>query len=515
METKSTRIDWGLWLQWVLASTVGGIMGNFIATSVATSWAMAGAFFGAGMGIVQWVILRQRISQAGWWVLAAIAGAAVGFSANMTLLESGILLTRGGIWIGALTGILQWFILRKQTYQSGWWVLASTVGWEVGWTVGYVVAPGTVMSAGLAFAIASAITGGLLVWLLQPGGVERMAYARQRLQAAPPFPMPASLRRAPGWAWGLGVVGIIVLVGLLGLGAGLFGPRPTPTKVAGLPTATAVNPTPTPPPPTKVAGLPTATAVNPTPSPGLGATRTRPADRMTMVYVPAGTFQMGSDKRDPSAQEDEKPPHPVTLDAFWIDKYEVSNIQYTRCVLAGACQLTGDTDGAKYNYPVVGVSWDDAANYCGWARGRLPREAEWEYAARGPNGPIYPWGDTFDGQRTNFCDTRCILNWKNESYDDGYERTAPVDSFPAGASWVGALNMAGNVWEWVNDYYGNYSSEPQVNPTGPSSGTYRVLRGGAWHGNGEGVRAADRRRDTAPMSRADPIGFRCVVEPGG
>jgi formylglycine-generating enzyme required for sulfatase activity len=224
-----------------------------------------------------------------------------------------------------------------------------------------------------------------------------------------------------------------------------------------------------------------------------------------MVYVPAGPFQMGSDERDPNAEEDEKPPHQVTLDTFWIDKYEVSNTQYARCVEAGTCQKSAYADDAAYNgadYPVVGVSWQDAGDYCGWAGGRLPTEAEWEYAARGPDEPIYPWGDTFDSSKVNAAGS-----------NDGYERTAPVDSFPVGDSWVGALNMAGNVWEWANDWYGSYPSEPQVNPTGPPSGQYRVLRGGSWGTDEEYVRAA-YRYSGPPDGRNVSFGFRCVVEPG-
>jgi serine/threonine-protein kinase len=234
---------------------------------------------------------------------------------------------------------------------------------------------------------------------------------------------------------------------------------------------------------------------------------------MEMVYVPDGTFEMGSAEDDPSAGKDEKPPHQVTLDTFWIDRYEVSNAQYTRCVETGACQASRLADTTAYNgagYPVVGVSWGDAADYCEWVGGRLPTEAEWEYAARGPEGYIYPWGDTFDGTRVNFCDTNCPATWKDESYDDGYEWTAPVGNYPSGASWVGAEDMAGNVSEWVNDWYDGYPGTYHSDRFGT---TYRVLRGGSSDKYEGHVRAATRGA-YLPDSRNFNVGFRCVVEPG-
>jgi len=173
----------------------------------------------------------------------------------------------------------------------------------------------------------------------------------------------------------------------------------------------------------------------------------------------------------------------------------------------------GPGSSAEDDHPVVQVSREDAAAYCEWAGGQLPTEAQWEKAARGTDGRMWPWGNTYDGIRGSFCEAQCpIERWKDDSYDDGYAFTAPVGSFPSGASPYGALDMAGNVWEWVADwyddsYYGDSSSE---SPSEPPSGTERAMRGGAWYDNEPWVRCTVRHQNP-PWSRCDDVGFRCAV----
>jgi len=239
--------------------------------------------------------------------------------------------------------------------------------------------------------------------------------------------------------------------------------------------------------------------------------------KVDQVFVSAGSFMMGSE----GGTDNEQPVHEVTLDAFWIDRTEVTNAQYAACVDDGACDPPGnsssDTRGSYYgnpeyaDYPVIHVSWDDAAAYAAWAGGRLPTEAEWEYAARGPESLEYPWGNTFDGERLNFCDANCPFDPRNSSWDDGHADTAPAGSYPEGASWAGALDMAGNVWEWTNDWYDSdyYTRSPGNNPTGPETGQYRALRGGSWGSFGQNSRAAVRLIDI-PVIRYNLIGFRVV-----
>ena len=233
---------------------------------------------------------------------------------------------------------------------------------------------------------------------------------------------------------------------------------------------------------------------------------------MVMVYVPAGEFLMGSDSTiDSQAYADELPQHKVYLDAFWIDQTEVTNAQYAFCMKGGQCTLPAKTlsntrssyyENNQYaNYPVIYVDWNQALDYCVWAGGRLPSEAEWEKAARGIDGRIYPWGGATPEQS--------LLNYNQNKGD-----TTAVGSYPNGASLYGALDMAGNVWEWVNDWYSNsyYQNSPVKNPIGPDSGTSRVLRGGSWDRDARHVRSASRYGNY-PNYWYNYLGFRCVSSP--
>jgi formylglycine-generating enzyme required for sulfatase activity len=226
---------------------------------------------------------------------------------------------------------------------------------------------------------------------------------------------------------------------------------------------------------------------------------------------------MGSTEGD----SDEQPVHAVARDGFWIDRTEVTNARFAAFLNERGNQAEGgatwleleDEDclieqvGGEFqpksgyaDHPVVEVSWYGAAAYCGWAGARLPTEAEWEYAARGPDGYVYPWGD---GAPT--CELAQFRGCSGS--------TVPVGSLPEGASWCGALDMAGNVWEWVADWYERYPSGRQMNPVGPPSGERRVLRGGSWDSGQRIVRAANRDH-FAPDNRLIFVGFRCVGLPG-
>jgi formylglycine-generating enzyme required for sulfatase activity len=274
---------------------------------------------------------------------------------------------------------------------------------------------------------------------------------------------------------------------------------------------------------------PVVPAFSTTPALGLGSTRISPADDMTMVLVPAGSFPMGS----AVGLTDEQPVHTVYLDAFWLDRTEVTNVQYRRCLGAGACQPPAPTtyfDDPNYgDHPVVFVSWNKAQDYCAWAGRRLPTEAEWEKAATW--NPVtnekytYPWGNTFDCRKGNFDDeTTYDAAMMPGSYEncDGFPNTAPVGSFPTGASPYGALDMAGNVWEWVHDAFievdpltpsikNYYAISPPANPQGvdPKLSAYRVIRGGSWNWTFGSGRAAYRLWYGLDDSY-DAVGFRCA-----
>ncbi len=257
-------------------------------------------------------------------------------------------------------------------------------------------------------------------------------------------------------------------------------PKPTITST---PTPTSI-PAKT----TKKRPIPSQSSTPPPRSTPTSEVKTRSQDGMTMVYIPAGDFTMGSPAGE--GGDDEVPQYKVFLDGFWIDRTEVTNAQYRAFVGATgqraptSCDWGDPTydDTEKTNHPVVCVSWDDAKAYCEWTGAQLPTEAEWEKAVRGNDRRPYPWGIGFDGSRLNYCDTNCEGSHKDTGANDGYARTAPVGNYPTGVSLYGALDMAGNVWEWVSDWYGfyYYSRSPESNPQGPDSGQFRVLRGGSW-----------------------------------
>lgn len=213
-----------------------------------------------------------------------------------------------------------------------------------------------------------------------------------------------------------------------------------------------------------------------------------------MIKVPAGNFIMGISQSKP---EDNGPEHEIWLNSFWIDKYEVTNDQYHRCVTADECNEPEDllfyNDKLYAYHPVVYITWYDARDYCKWKDKRLPSEAEWEKAARGNDSRLYPWGNEL------FLE---LLNANNQNVG-----TMPVGNYPEGASPYGVLDMAGNVWEWVDNWYTPYpGSDFQSDLFGEK---YKVVRGGSWNHPAEDARAT--QRDIAHPQRAiRVVGFRCA-----
>ena len=296
-------------------------------------------------------------------------------------------------------------------------------------------------------------------------------------------------------------------------------------------------------PTTTTIALPTAGSANT----GSGTENVMVSDKdgMVQILVPAGEFEMGAE----GTSEDETPVHTVFLDTFVIDQTEVTQGMFAVFVTDTGYQTDAEKEGWGWVYPgsdnweqvdgvtwrlpqgpadeantdqddhpAVMVSWNDAAAYCDWAGRRLPTEAEWEKAARGADGRVYPWGSQ-DPEDTmlNMADSNLVVSWADAELDDGYTFTAPAGSYPQGASPYGALDMSGNVWEWTADWYGEdyYESSSASNPTGPSSGEFRVLRGGGWSSNTIGARSAYRNA-FMPDYRDDNNGFRCAavyVEP--
>jgi formylglycine-generating enzyme required for sulfatase activity len=305
-------------------------------------------------------------------------------------------------------------------------------------------------------------------------------------------------------------------------------PTPIPSTATPIPPPTETDtpkdtPTTSPPTPTTV---PEPTAAPSPANPGLGTQRMRTADGAVMLYVPEGEFTMGSPGNE--GEVPELPQHSVYLDAFWIDRTEVTNAQFAAFVEATGHETEAERNGGgdvfvsdwwqfvqgadwqhpkgpdsgirdKMDYPVVLVSWNDARAYCEWAGARLPTEAEWEKGARGTDGRSYPWGNAgatcsyavMGGESGNGCGQR--------------DSAWPVGSKPQGASPCGALDMAGNVWEWVADRYAPdyYVVSPSSNPKGPSGGEERVRRGGSWYNSAPIVRVAVRNHNSPNLATDD------------
>lgn len=258
------------------------------------------------------------------------------------------------------------------------------------------------------------------------------------------------------------------------------------------------------------------------------------------VRVPGGSFNMGSSIAEMESalllckhevlasqctEEDflaalrsEGEQHPVTVSSFDLDRWEVTVAEYTRCVAAGRCGPPGfaadDARFARPDLPVTHVGWGDAAAFCQWAGGRLPTEAEWEFAARGPEDRIFPWGNVYNPHLAN----HGSMSSDRSDATDGFVGLAPVGSFKEGATPLGVYDMAGNASEWVADVLDfdaaghpvGYEPASQVDPRPRAGGGYHVVRGGSFEDGAVWLRAA--ARDTTPMPHPEAVGFRCAAD---
>ena len=362
-------------------------------------------------------------------------------------------------------------------------------------------------------------------------------------QPAPESPDRSVAKHLPIWAWVLGVlaVGVLAVWSVRELNwrnAGVAESQPTaevtehgtiqqstatpesaPTRRTSAPAVAPLKAVSS----TATINLPPIATINPsptatitiTPQPQAGDIRkvSRGGIEVEQVYIPAGPFIMGStDADDQGALDDEKPQRTVYLDAFWIDRTETTNQQYAACRMIDSCpsptQFSSASRPSYYyevnlafaDYPVIYIDWDAASAYCDWAGARLPTEAEWEKAARGTDGRLFPWGDEppdCDQANVNLC----------------VGDTSAVGIYLTGASVYGVLDMAGNVWEWVQDNYqvNYYSVAPANNPHGPESGSNKVLRSGAWTHSKERSRSAYRLNDF-PQNDYYNYGVRCASD---
>jgi formylglycine-generating enzyme required for sulfatase activity len=325
---------------------------------------------------------------------------------------------------------------------------------------------------------------------------------------------------------------LLLIAGLLG---GCSASGASPSIAVSSPAAISVSPT-TMPRAADSAAPSLAASVAPTPVPSDGSA---PGDKRTdafgiaQVWVPSGTFTMGTDAKALDALEEKSPPpwvksefpsempaHEVALSrGFWIDATEVSNADFGAFVDAGgyttealwsddgwawlatkdAARLPVHCNGNVATQPRMCITWYEADAYARWRGGRLPTEAEWEYAARGPKSSVYPYGDTFDREKAN------VLNSVSPK---------PVGSYPAGASWVGAQDMSGNAMEWVSDWLGTdyYATSPANDPTGPATGEKKVEKGGWWGSNAFVARSAYRHYEDPPTYGDKHIGFRVASQ---
>ncbi len=241
-----------------------------------------------------------------------------------------------------------------------------------------------------------------------------------------------------------------------------------------------------------------------------------------MVHVAAGEFLMGSTDADQNAQPDERPQHRVRMSAFCIDRTEVTVAQYRACQGCAPPQTGGSCNWGqrdREDHPINCVDWNQADTFCRAQGKTLPTEAQWEYAARGTDGRIWPWGnEPPTATLANLCGPECVR--ANPGFialpgfgDDGFGQTSPVGHFPAGAAPSGALDMVGNVWEWTLDYKRDYAATLRglgADPRGPVDGTLRALRGGSWYGLDLGFARAAYRDEDGVTNRLVNIGFRCA-----